>query len=165
MFLIVMGVSGSGKTTIGRLLSERLGIAFYDADDFHPPANVAKMAAGIPLTDEDRSGWLAALAAVIRKGLASDESGIIACSALKESYRSVLRVVPDQVKFIYLRGGYALILSRMQARNDHYMKPGMLQSQFSALEEPEGILTVDISLAPDVIVDLIVDQLWKENMP
>ena len=161
MFLIVMGVSGSGKTTIGKLLSERLAIPFYDADNFHPPANVAKMAAGIPLTDEDRADWLAALAAVIRTGVERGESGIIACSALKETYRSVLRVVPEQVKFVFLKGGYEVILSRMLARKDHYMKPGMLQSQFATLEEPEGVLTVDIALPPNAIVDLVLEQLWE----
>lgn len=165
MFLIVMGVSGSGKTTIGRMLAEQLGVPFYDADGFHPPENVAKMAAGIPLNDADRTGWLASLAALIKNGLARGESGVIACSALKEAYREVLRVIPDQVRFIYLKGGYEVILSRMQGREEHYMKPGMLQSQFEALEEPDGVLTVDIALPPDKIVQMIVEQLNYGDFP
>jgi gluconokinase len=121
------------------------------------------MAAGIPLNDADRSGWLASLAAVIRKGLARRESGVIACSALKEAYRDVLRVVPEQVKFIYLKGGYEVILSRMQGRDEHYMKPGMLQSQFAALEEPDGVITVDIALPPDEIVQQVMGQLNPQD--
>ncbi len=99
MFVILMGVSGSGKTTIGRLLAQRLNWPFYEGDDYHPPTNVAKMAAGIPLDDEDRASWLAALADIIRNGLQRGEDGVLACSALKEKYRGVLRVDPARVKF------------------------------------------------------------------
>jgi gluconokinase len=159
MFVIVMGVSGSGKTTIGGALAQRLGCPFYDGDDFHPPANVAKMASGIPLTDEDRAGWLAALTDIIRSGLVSGAKGVIACSALKESYRNLLRLDHRHVKFVYLKGSYELILSRMQTRAGHYMKPTMLQSQFAALEEPAGVLTVDISHSPDDILDTIIAYL------
>lgn len=156
MFFIVMGVSGSGKTTIGQLLAQRLGCRFYDGDDFHPPPNIAKMAAGVPLDDDDRRGWLAALAALIRQSLAHGETGVIACSALKEAYRAVLRVDPNQVQFVYLKGDYDTIWARMQGRTGHYMKPGMLQSQFDALQEPLDAFTVDVDLAPEQIVDRVM---------
>lgn len=162
MFVIVMGVSGSGKTTIGKAIAEQLGCRFYDGDDFHPTAIVAKMVAGIPLTDEDRAGWLAALAALIQRGLQQGESGVIACSALKEKYRQALCVDAGQVKFVYLKGSYEVILGRMQNRQAHYMKPAMLQSQFETLEEPQGVLTVDITLSPDVIVRNIMEYLKKQ---
>ena len=102
MFIIVMGVSGSGKNTVGELLAERLRCTFYDADHFHPPANIAKMSAGIPLDDEDRAGWLLALADIIRQGLAQGASGVLACSALKQQYRDLLCVDPQQWHFVYL---------------------------------------------------------------
>lgn len=159
MFVVVMGVSGCGKTTIGKALAAKMGCQFYDGDDFHPPANVAKMAAGIPLTDEDRNDWLAALAALISDGLAGGRSGVIACSALKEKYREILRVDPLEVKFVYLRGSYEMILQRMQSRKGHYMKPAMLKSQFDALEEPEDELVMDITLKPVEIVRRIFAQL------
>lgn len=161
LFVIMIGVSGSGKTTVGKAVAGQLGCPFYDGDDFHPPANVAKMAAGIPLTDEDRADWLAALAALIQRGLENGESGIIACSALKERYRQALRVDARQVKFVYLKGGYKVILARMRNRKAHYMKAAMLQSQFETLEEPEGVLTVDITFAPEVIVQIIIEYLMK----
>lgn len=162
MFVVLMGVAGSGKTTIGRLLAERLACPFYDGDDFHPPANVAKMAAGTPLTDEDRAGWLEALAEVIRDGLARGESGVVACSALKERYREVLRVDAANMRFIYLRGSYEVIMQRMQSRQ-HFMKPSMLQSQFAALEEPAGVPWIDITLAPDEIVRSILEQIGETS--
>jgi len=158
MFVILMGVAGSGKTTVGILLAKRLQCPFYDGDDFHPPANVAKMAAGTPLTDDDRAGWLAALAEVIRAGLAGGENGVVACSALKESYRDVLCVDAAKVKFIYLKGSYEVILQRMQSRQ-HFMKPAMLQSQFAALEEPADVPWIDVTLDPDEIVRRIAEQI------
>ncbi|MFZ1793461.1 MAG: gluconokinase [Anaerolineae bacterium] len=159
MFVILMGVSGSGKTTIGKKLAAGMACRFYDGDDFHPPENVAKMAAGAPLNDNDRAGWLAALAGLIRAGIEKDECGVIACSALKEKYRAALRVDAERVRFVYLRGSYDVILGRMQSRKEHYMKPGMLASQFEALEEPQDALVEDITLAPDVIVRDIMDKL------
>lgn len=159
MFLIVMGVSGCGKSTIGKSLAEDLGWPFYDGDDFHPAENVAKMSQGIPLTDADRAGWLAALARLIRGSLQKGQSGVLACSALKQKYRDELTVDPNQVKFIYLKGDYALIKARMEARPGHYMKPGMLDSQFAALEEPTDALTVDIRQTPQEILSLIETQL------
>jgi carbohydrate kinase (thermoresistant glucokinase family) len=159
MIIVVMGVSGSGKTTIGRQLAELLDWPFWDADDFHPPANIQKMSHGVPLTDADRAGWLAALASQIAARLAAGQSGVLACSALKQAYRDILQVDPAQVRFVFLRGSYALIQSRMQARPGHYMRPEMLSSQFATLEEPPEALSVDISLSPQEIVDQILTSL------
>ena len=131
--VVVMGVTGVGKTTIGRLVAEDYGWAFLDADDFHPPANVAKMRSGVPLTDADREPWLTALRAEIDARLARSESAVLACSALKQSYRDRLHA-NDAVCFVYLRGDAALIHARLLARSGHYMDPGLLASQFAALE-------------------------------
>jgi gluconokinase len=159
MILIVMGVSGSGKSTIGQMLADQMGWPFFDGDDFHPPANVKKMSLGIPLTDEDRAGWLAALARLIRDTLQKEQSAVLACSALKARYREQLLVDPSQVKFIYLKGSYAQIEERMQARSGHYMKPAMLASQFAALEEPADALTVTIDQSPAQIVSQVIKEL------
>ena len=159
MFVVVMGVSGSGKSTIGRLLAERLGCPFYDGDDYHPAANVAKMAAGIPLDDADRDGWLAELAALIAVGLARGEGGVIACSALKRQYRDVLSVDERRVRFVYLRGEFDTIWARLQSREGHFMGANLLQSQFDALEEPRGAIVVDTSLEPEQVIDRILEQL------
>lgn len=158
MIIVVMGVSGSGKTTIGRRLAERLGWSFRDGDDFHPPANIAKMRQGLPLTDEDRAGWLAALAGLIGAQRAEGRALVLACSALKQSYRRQLGAAPD-VQYVYLRGGADLILARMQARTGHFMGPAMLVSQLAALEPPADALNVDITPAPDAIVDGIMQAL------
>ena len=153
MFVIVMGVSGSGKTTIGKGLAERLGCRFYEGDDFHTAGNVAKMAAGIPLTDEDRAGWLRALAGVIRDDLRRGEGGVMACSALKEKYRRVLRVDPRLVRFLYLKGSYEVIRERLERRTGHYMSAELLQSQFEALEEPQDEWVEDIGLRPEEVIE------------
>jgi len=161
MIIIVMGVSGSGKTTVGRLLAERLSWPFYDGDDSHPAANVAKMSAGLPLTDEDRAGWLAALAALLRSRIAEGGSAVLACSALKQNYRRQLNVDPNQVRFVFLKGDYELIWERMKERPGHYMKADMLASQFAALEEPgDEALTSDITSTPAEIVEQIVRLLY-----
>lgn len=158
MIIVVMGVSGCGKSTIGQQLADRVGWPFFDGDTFHPPANIDKMSRGIPLNDDDRSGWLAAIADRMRALIAADQSGVFACSALKQKYRDQLRV-SDQVKFVYLRGSYDLIWSRMQQRPGHYMKPNMLASQFETLEEPRDALTLDIELTPDQMVEHIIQTL------
>ena len=163
MFIIVMGVSGCGKTTVGKLLAEKIGCDFYDGDDFHPPENLAKMAAGIPLSDADRLDWLKRLAAIIKTADQQGKNGVMACSALKEKYRKMLRVEKADVKFVYLQGSYDLIYARMQTREDHYMKPAMLKSQFEALEEPKDALVEDILQAPEVIVNDIIESLTGEK--
>jgi carbohydrate kinase (thermoresistant glucokinase family) len=144
-----MGVSGCGKTTLGRMTAEALSLSFYEGDDYHPPENVDKMSRGIPLNDDDRAGWLEALSQIIRDGVARGESGVMTCSALKEKYRQRLQVDADQVHFIYLKGTYDLIRARMEAREGHYMPAALLQSQFDTLEEPQDVFTVDISQSPE----------------
>lgn len=160
-FLIVMGVSGSGKTTIGKVIATKLGWDFYDADDFHPQENVSKMARGIPLSDSDRVPWLDSLHDLIESCLRGGRPGVLACSALKESYRQKLLEGNEGVKLIYLRGSYDLIWSRMSERKNHYMKPEMLRSQFDALEEPSNALTIDISHSVDEIIQIIRHHLEK----
>jgi gluconokinase len=155
-FFIIMGVSGSGKSEVGSALARHLGWDFYDADDFHPPANVDKMASGIPLNDDDRAPWLASLHELISSTLKQNKHGVLACSALKERYRQRLLNDNDDVQLVYLKGSYDLIWSRMSARKDHYMKPHMLQSQFQALEEPQNALMIDISIPLDEIPEKIL---------
>jgi len=151
-----MGVSSSGKTTVGKALAARLGWDFYDGDDYHPLVNIEKMAAGVALNDEDRLPWLAALQAMIASGLKHNRPGVLACSALKESYRQVLLKDNQGVVIVYLKGDFDLIHTRMADRADHYMKPGMLKSQFEILEEPVNALTMDISLSVEAIVQKIL---------
>jgi gluconokinase len=158
-FFIVMGVSGCGKTSVGKELAAYLGWDFYDADDFHPPQNVAKMANGIPLDDSDRAPWLASLHDLISSSLKADRAGVLACSALKERYRQQLIYGNEGVQIIYLKGSYDLIWSRMEKRTDHYMKPQMLKSQFDALEEPMNALTMDVSMSVDDIVQEILKHM------
>lgn len=151
-----MGVSGCGKTTVGQKLAERLGWKFYDADDFHPPENIAKMSKGIPLTDDDRHPWLKALHGLISRELQANRSGVLTCSALKERYRRHLMQGNPGTRLVYLKGSYELILERMQPRRGHYMKPEMLHSQFEDLEEPADALTVTVEIPPGEIVDRIL---------
>jgi len=160
-FFIVMGVSGCGKSSVGKMLAENLGWDFYDADDFHPPENVAKMASGTPLDDSDRAPWLASLNELISSSLKADRPGVLACSALKERYRQKLMDGNDGVQLVYLKGSYDLIWSRMETRTDHYMKPHMLKSQFDALEEPTNALTIDISMSLNDIVQEIMKHMEK----
>ncbi|MBS1165282.1 MAG: gluconate kinase [Proteobacteria bacterium] len=155
MIVIVMGVSGSGKTTVGELLADRMGCGFSDADDFHPAANVEKMRTGIPLTDDDRRPWLQALRQAIENWQAAGESRVIACSALKAVYRDQLSPRNDAV-FIFLKGSAEIIAARLKARKGHYMNPDLLASQFATLEEPAGAIVVDIAPPPAAIVDNIM---------
>ncbi|MFL7837312.1 MAG: gluconokinase [Candidatus Promineifilaceae bacterium] len=163
-FFVIMGVSGCGKTTIGEALAAYLDCPFYDGDDFHSPQNVAKMASGIPLNDDDRAPWLTALAALIQEHLDRGETAVLASSALKKRYRDILRV-NDRVQFIFLDGDFDLIWERMQARQAHYMKAEMLQSQFDALEEPgeEEALKVPIDQSVDDILAQILLTLKNEG--
>jgi gluconokinase len=158
-FLIVMGVSGSGKSTVGRLLAERLGWEFYDGDDFHPPENIAKMAAGIALDDNDRAPWLAVLHDLIASCLARHALGVLACSALKERYRQTLLAGNPGTAVVYLKGSYDLILPRMDARTGHYMRADLLKSQFDDLEEPVNALIVDAGLPVEEVVETIIRQM------
>jgi gluconokinase len=155
MIIILMGVSGSGKTTIGQLLAQDLGWPFYDGDDFHPQANIDKMRQGIPLTDEDRDSWLTALRHHIDTLLDNRQSAVLACSALKQGYRDRLGGDRPAVRFIYLKGDYALIRQRLQKRQGHFMPADLLKSQFATLEAPEDVLAIDISQTPEAIVNSI----------
>jgi gluconokinase len=160
--IVVMGVSGSGKTTVGAMLAGRLHWTYAEADDFHPPANIAKMAAGQPLTDEDRRPWLAAISAWIDKRIAAGEPGVVTCSALKRAYRDLLSAGRPEVRLVYLRGDRDLIAARLAARHGHFFRVELLDSQFAALEEPtpdEKVLVVPIAGTPEQIVEEIVARL------
>ena len=159
MVIVLMGVAGSGKTTVGHVLAAQLGWTFRDADEFHPPANVDKMSHGIPLTDRDRQPWLAAIRAYIDETLARGNSAIVTCSALKKRYRRIIVSGEAQVKLVYLAGDFALIAERIRARHGHFMKPEMLTSQFADLEPPRDALTVDIGQPPEDIVAQIRNAL------
>jgi len=154
-----MGVSGSGKTTIGARLAQALGWPFYDGDQFHPPANIAKMQQGVPLADEDRWPWLHALRMHIETCIYQGVSAVLACSALRQAYREHLSIDGAEVRLVYLKGDYDLIRERLAQRQGHFMPPGLLASQFAALEEPEQGVVVDIVHPPDTIVELIREQL------
>ena len=155
MIVLVMGVSGAGKTTIGELLAERLGWRFIDADDYHPPENVAKMAAGVPLVDADRWPWLDALNRRLRR----EKDAIIACSALKESYRRRLLDRIADARVVYLHGDKALIAARVAARKHRYMPASLLESQFATLEPPQAAIAVDVSGEPEGRVAAIIAAL------
>ena len=160
--LIVMGVSGSGKSTIAEKLAERMGWRYEDGDTFHPASNVAKMSAGHPLTDEDRWPWLQAIADEIDRACKAGEHLAVACSALKHSYRDVLAHGRDDVRIVYLRGTQELIAGRLTERKGHFMPPGLLASQFKTLEPPgpdENPLMVSIDASVEEIVDDITGQL------
>jgi len=162
--LLVMGVSGSGKTTVGAMLAGTLGWKYAEADGFHPAANIEKMAAGHPLTDEDRRPWLAAIAAWIDQQTAAGQPGVVTCSALKRAYRDFLRAGRPQVRLVYLQGSRDLIAARMTARQGHFFTAAMLDTQFADLEEPapdEHALTVSIGGTPKHIVEEILAQLGR----
>jgi carbohydrate kinase (thermoresistant glucokinase family) len=158
--LILMGVSGSGKTKIGQQLAKELGWNFFDGDDFHPPDNIEKMSQGIPLTDDNRNSWLYALETLIHQQITTNQPAIMACSALRQAYRDRLKVT-SSVQFVYLKGNYALIYQRLQKRNNHYMPADLLDSQFDTLEEPKDALVIDISKAPGIIVRTIKQAVFN----
>jgi len=156
--VVVMGVSGSGKTTVGTMLADAMNCAFLEGDSLHSAANVEKMSHGIPLTDADRAPWIAAIRARLLDSFRRGECLVVGCSALKRAYRTVLdEGIP--ITWVYLKGSAALIRSRLQHRAGHYMKADMLASQFEALEEPTDALIVDVSQPPGVIAEQILAEL------
>jgi carbohydrate kinase (thermoresistant glucokinase family) len=160
--VIVMGVSGSGKTTVAAMLAGALGVAFLEGDDLHPRANVEKMRSGRPLTDDDRWPWLGAIAARIDEWRAGGKGGVVTCSALKRAYRDVLVGDRPDVRLVYLKGARTLIHERLAMRHEHFMPIGLLDSQFATLEEPgpaERPIVVDVGGSPEQIVDEIIRQL------
>lgn len=161
MIVIVMGVVGAGKTTVGKLLASQLGWEFVDADDFHPAANVEKIRHGIALTDEDRDPWLDQLKQAIVRWVDEGKSVVLACSALKRAYRAKLLLGP-QVRFVYLKGSAALIADRLRSRHGHFAGESILASQLADLEEPEKAITIDITDTPGQIVTEIKRALAME---
>ena len=159
MIIILMGVSGAGKTTIGEILSGKLDLPLFDADEFHSTASIDKMRNGIPLDDADRWPWLDRMNAALREREARGESMLLACSALKQAYRDRLSKGTAEIRWIYLKGRFELIRERLEARKGHYMKAGLLESQFAALEEPEDALSIDIDDSPNSIADSILRRL------
>ena len=161
MIVIIFGVSGAGKTTVGKLLERALGWRFIEADDFHPPGNIEKMRNGHPLTDKDRWPWLERLRQQIERSLSAGENAVLACSALKRTYRDHLRV-SDEVKLVLLRGDYALVEKQLRSRHGHFMNANLLRSQFADLEEPkpdEGVLTIELRRKPQELVEEIKAKL------
>jgi len=157
VIVIVFGISGAGKTTIGKLLAEQLGWQFYEGDDFHPRTNIEKMHSGRPLTDEDRWPWLERLREQIARSITAKENAVLACSALKRAYRERL-CVSDDMKFAFLHGDYALIERQLRRRRGHFMNPVLLQSQFADLEEPqpdEEAMTIELGRTPEELAEEI----------
>lgn len=153
-----MGVSGTGKSTIGKLLSQKLAIPFFDGDDFHPEANIKKMQSGLPLNDEDRYDWLVSLNKLSKEH--KQQGAVIACSALKSAYRDILNQdMGGHLTFVYLQGSFELIKSRMEKRDSHFMPIDLLKSQFDTLEPPDEAITISIEQSPDSIIDSILRQL------
>ncbi|MEV4466474.1 gluconokinase [Micromonospora echinofusca] len=160
--VVVMGVSGAGKTTVARGIAARTGLIFAEADEFHPPANVASMRAGVPLDDVARLPWLRELAGWMAARAAEGVSTVLACSALRRTYRDVLRQGPPSVEFVHLDGAAEVIRERMAHRAGHYMPPSLLASQLATLEQPhpdESVLVLDVALTPDELVSAAVDRL------
>ncbi|ATP29316.1 gluconokinase [Chromobacterium violaceum] len=160
--IVVMGVAGCGKSSVGRLLAEAIGARFIEGDSFHPPENIQRMRAGIPLGDDDRAGWLANLAAQLRQGRDSGEPLVLACSALKRRYRDVLRDGDPGLRFVHLYGDKALIAERMRERSGHFMPESLLDSQFRDLEAPgadESAIPCDVSLPPEALLPRILAEL------
>jgi gluconokinase len=164
MVIVLMGVSGVGKTAVGTRLAEALGGSFAEGDDYHPPANVAKMESGVPLDDADRQPWLETMSREIGRWLDAGETVVLACSALKARYREILQGGHAGVRFVYLKGSKELIASRLQQRHGHYMPASLLDSQFEALEAPDDAITVEVDRTPDAIVAEILKALGSRPM-
>jgi carbohydrate kinase (thermoresistant glucokinase family) len=160
MIILVTGVSGTGKTTIGQKLANHYNLPFFDADKFHPAVNIEKMSTGIPLNDEDRMPWLQSLAGLLRNSI-SEGGAVLACSSLKESYREILRINAE-VNWIHLKGSKELIWERMLARKNHYMKASMLDSQFATWEEPAYGLKLDIDQSPEEMLAVAINYLENQ---
>jgi gluconokinase len=161
MIIVIWGVSGAGKSTVGQLLARELDWKFYEADDFHPPANIEKMKAAVPLTDQDRQPWLEKLRHLIERSLTAKENAVLACSALKKAYRDQLRV-SEEVKFVFLHGSRERVSEQLRHRRGHFMNPELLQSQFEDLEEPrpsEPALTVEVVSSAQDLVEVIKTKL------
>jgi carbohydrate kinase (thermoresistant glucokinase family) len=162
VIIILMGIAGAGKSTIGRLLADRMGVRFAEGDVYHPPENVSKMSTGQPLSDEDRFPWLRRMAADILMWSDEGLSAVLSCSALKKSYRTILAGNNPQVCFVHLHGAADLVRERMARRRDHFMPTSLIDSQLATLEMPEGeanVLTLDIAAAPEEIVEAIIRKL------
>lgn len=153
-----MGVTGSGKSTVGRLLAKTLNWKFYEGDDFHPPANIDKMKQGVPLDDQDRRPWLEAIRKLIETAIDRRENAVITCSALKDSYRRMLQIGPEVI-FVYLKANPSVIEKRLKQRTGHFMNPTLIASQFATLEEPHEAVKIDAGLTPAEIVQRIRDEL------
>ena len=160
-----MGVAGSGKTTVGTLVAQRLGWRFIEADDFHSPLEIQHMLAGQPLSDAERQPWLAQLRRVLADCLTRNESAVLACSALKEAYRRQLTVDPEAVRFVYLKGDPALIRQRLRNRSGHFAKENLLTSQYTALEEPDDALTIAVDDEPELLAQRISDAITLGLIP
>jgi gluconokinase len=158
-----MGVAGSGKSTVGQLLAQKLGWQFYDGDDFHPQENIEKMRRGIPLDDRDRLPWLLALQDLIERVRRERDNAIVACSSLKQAYRDLLQRNKQDILWVYLKGNYDVLYQRIQQRQQHYMKAQMLQSQLESLEEPKNALIIDISKSPEEIAMQIATRLNRST--
>ena len=163
MVLVLIGVSGSGKSTVGKPLARDLNCKFYEGDNYHSQANKKKMREGIPLTDADRWPWLSAIRDLIAKVLAENKDAVVACSALAQSYRDYLR--QPGVQFVYLKGSFELLRERLEKRRGHFFDPALLASQFETLEEPRGALVVDVDQTPAAIVREIQERLHLTKSP
>lgn len=155
MIILVMGVAGAGKTTVGRMLADRLGFAFFDADAFHPAANREKMSRGVPLDEVDRAPWLRDLAAAIDAWLAEGRNVVLACSALRRSYRRLLLRDPERCRLVFLTGSPEIIRERLERRAGHFATAALLQSQLETLEAPDDAVAVDVAAPPEALVEQI----------
>ncbi len=163
MIIVIIGPMGCGKSTIGQMLAEKLNCDFDDGDDFHPPENITKMHGGTPLTDEDRAGWLAILAKRIGQKRKRNENLILACSALKQKYRDILGINQNDVMSVFLKGSLQTLEERVSSRNHQFMNQNLLLSQLEAMEEPSTGLTVDIQNSPEMIVEIILNNIYQDK--